>query len=72
METYKVKLTMGDWSKDGHEQSDCYNYLSNYPVEVCLPIGSIRQKKMNMNQSMGDGKIRMCSLGMGYINSFGI
>jgi len=30
---YKVKLTLGDWSEDGHEKSIEYIYLSNYPVE---------------------------------------
>lgn len=33
MEEYKVKLTLGDWSKDGHERSDEFKYISNYPVD---------------------------------------
>lgn len=34
MANYKVKLTMGDWSRDGHEESDIFRYISNYPVET--------------------------------------
>lgn len=34
MEEYKVKLTLGDWSKDGHEKSDEFKYISNYSVKT--------------------------------------
>jgi len=29
-----VKLTIGDWSGDGHEEYDIYVYQVNYPVDV--------------------------------------
>lgn len=34
MNEFKVKLTLGDWSEDGHERHDNYNYISNYPVNI--------------------------------------
>lgn len=34
MEQYKVKLTLGDWSEDGHGHYDIYRYISNYPVNM--------------------------------------
>lgn len=30
---YKVLLTIGDWSGDGHERCDEYRYFSNKPIE---------------------------------------
>lgn len=29
-----MKLIIGDWSKDGHNQSDAIIFCTNYPVEV--------------------------------------
>ena len=31
---YKVKLTLGDWSNDGHGKYEEIIYKSNYPVSV--------------------------------------
>lgn len=34
MELYKVKLTLGDWSGDGHCHYNVYKYISNYPTNM--------------------------------------
>ena len=53
MEQYKVKLTLGDWSEDGHGHYDSYKYISNYPVDMIQQAykDSCRKKGLSFNRN---------------------
>ena len=38
MQTYEIKLPIGDWSGDGHGQCEWYTIVSNKPVEQLREI----------------------------------
>lgn len=52
---YQIRLTIGDWSRDGHGQSEVFCVKSNFPVE------RIREAHFHIEETTGINIEEICS-----------